>query len=123
MGFQTVSFTDGAGPQGYLQLSASRVATVRGETDASNVLPFLVGSATIAAQSFPDQTVAYVHFVPWQLATTLAGILVIGVIAGLFVPVLPMSVPRRGFGLYSWLTVLKSQVQKSTNKKCDPRLI
>lgn len=67
-----------------------------------------MGSGTLVAQRFPDQTIAYVQFVPWQLAATLGAVLVVGIIAGLFVPTLPMDVPRRSFGLYSWLTVLKS---------------
>lgn len=105
-----VSFTDGQGPSGYTELSASRFAAVRGAVDAMNVLPFLVGSGTLVARSYPDQTVAYVKFVPWQMVIILAVILVIGLVAGICVPVLPFEIPRRGFGLYSWIALLKSQV-------------
>lgn len=39
----------------------------------------------------------------------LATVLVLGVVAGLFVPRLPMSVPRRGFELYSWMAAFYSK--------------
>ena len=32
--------------------------------------------------------------------------LVLGALAGLFVPALPFDIPRRGFGLFSWVAVL-----------------
>jgi hypothetical protein len=79
-----------------------------------NVLPFLVGTGTLVARSYPDQTVASVKFVPWQMVSILSSILVIGLVAGLCVPVLPFEIPRRGFGLYSWVALLKSQACRGT---------
>lgn len=38
----------------------------------------------------------------------LAAVLAIGLIAGLFVPKLPLDVPRRGFELYSWLAAFQA---------------
>jgi len=36
-------------------------------------------------------------------------VLVLGIIGELFVPTLPLNIPRRGFGAYSWLALLQSQ--------------
>lgn len=33
----------------------------------------------------------------------------LGVIAAFFLPRLPLDVPRRGFGLFSWIAVLQGQ--------------
>jgi len=38
-------------------------------------------------------------------------VLVLGIIGELFVPTLPLDVPRRGFGVYSWLALLQSEVR------------
>jgi len=40
-------------------------------------------------------------------------VLILGIIGELFVPTLPLNIPRRGFGVYSWLALLQSQVQDS----------
>ena len=40
-------------------------------------------------------------------------VLILGIIGELFVPTLPLGIPRRGFGVYSWLALLQSQVCKS----------
>ena len=47
---------------------------------------------------------------PWQLITLPALIWVLGVIGELFVPALPFDIPRREFGVYSWLALFQSQV-------------
>ena len=106
---QVVSFTDGAGPEGYTSLSTSRFASVRALSDASNVLPFLSGSGKIIAHSYRSETLAWVKFVPWQLATVLSISLLLGVIAAFCLPTLPLDVPRRGFGLFSWIAALQGQ--------------
>ena len=106
---QVVSFTDGAGPEGYTSLSASRFASIRASSDASNVLPFLSGSGRILANSYRSETLAWAEFAPWQLATLLGVSLLLGVIAAFFLPRLPLDVPRRGFGLFSWIAVLQGQ--------------
>jgi len=33
----------------------------------------------------------------------------LGVIAAFFLPTLPLDVPRRGFGLFSWIAALQGQ--------------
>jgi len=50
-----------------------------------------------------------VKFVPWQLATVLGVSLLLGLIAAFFLPTLPLDVPRRGFGLFSWIAALQGQ--------------
>lgn len=40
-------------------------------------------------------------------------VLILGIIGELFVPTLPLNIPRRGFGVYSWMALLQSQVQDS----------
>lgn len=104
-----VSFTDGAGPEGYIELSPDRFAVIRARVDAANVLPFLAGSGHIVAQSYPDRTLAYVTYEQWQLIGLPMLVLLLGIIGELFVPTLPLNVPRRGFGVYSWLTLFHSQ--------------
>lgn len=54
-------------------------------------------------------------------------VLVLGLVAGLFVPKLPLQVPKRGFELYSWLaafrgeelTMERSQLEKGMEKSMD----
>jgi hypothetical protein len=38
-------------------------------------------------------------------------VLLLGAIGELFVPTLPLNIPRRGFGVYSWLVLFQSQVR------------
>ena len=49
------------------------------------------------------------HYPPRQLATLLGVSLLLGVIAAFFLPTLPLDVPRRGFGLFSWIAALQGQ--------------
>ncbi|KDQ65143.1 hypothetical protein JAAARDRAFT_168055 [Jaapia argillacea MUCL 33604] len=104
-----VSFTDGAGPNGYTELSASHFADARAHADAANVLPFLAGSGAVVAHSYTDLTLASASIVDYQLCIVLIFVLVIGCIGGLFVPKLPFGIPRRGFTLYSWIAAFQGQ--------------
>lgn len=74
--------------------------------DATNVLPFLAGTGAVVARLYPSHiiSVASVDTVPMVIANV--AILILGLIAGLCVPRLPLAVPRRGFDLMSWLAVL-----------------
>ena len=101
-----VSFTNGTGPNGYTRLDPARYESVRGFADATNALPFLAGSSQIVSRRYYDNVVAKVYFSPLIAILVLASVLVTGVMAGLFVPRLPMDVPRRGFDLMSWISVL-----------------
>jgi len=52
---------------------------------------------------------AYATYKPWKLIVPLVLVLILGTIGELFVPALPFGVPRREFGIYSWLALLQSQ--------------
>jgi len=107
---QIISFTEGAGPQGYTELAPGRFAAFRARADAVNVLPYLVGSGHVVAQSYADETLAFTTYKQWQLICLPALVLVLGIVGELFVPTLPLNIPRRGFGVYSWLALFRAQV-------------
>jgi hypothetical protein len=48
-----------------------------------------------------------VHVNTGPLIIALGTALVLGIIAATFTPRLPLNVPRREFGMYSWLAVLQ----------------
>ncbi|KAJ7590809.1 hypothetical protein C8J56DRAFT_1003458 [Mycena floridula] len=96
-----VSYTDGQGPAGYTELSPVFFAEARALSDATN--------ATVVARSFPYKSLASALIDIPQMTAFLAGVLVLGLLAGLFVPQLPLQIPHRGFDLYSWLAVLGSE--------------
>jgi len=102
----TVSFTGNVGPEGYTELSAQFYADVRGKIDASNVLPYLSGTRPIVVRAYKDEVLASAFFKPGILCGVLGIALLLGALAGLFVPALPFDIPRRGFGLFSWVAVL-----------------
>jgi len=106
-----VSFTEGTGSLGYVELSSDRFAVFRARADAVNVLPYLVGSGPVVAQLFKDETLAYTTYKPWQLIALPVLVLILGTIGELFVPALPFGIPRREFGVYSWLALFQSQAR------------
>jgi len=108
---QVVSFTDSAGPEGYTELSPDRFAIIRALVSAANALSYLVGSAPIVAQSYGNRAAADTTFKWWKLMTPLLLILIMGIIGELFVPTLPLNIPRREFGVYSWLALFQSQAR------------
>ncbi|KAK7061328.1 hypothetical protein R3P38DRAFT_3489065, partial [Favolaschia claudopus] len=98
-----VSYTGGEGPRGYRELSAYFFEQSRGMADASNVLTYFAGSGQAVARVYPDSVLAESRINNFEAAIVIAAIFVLGLVAGLFVPRLPMAVPRRGFELYSWM--------------------
>jgi len=68
-----------------------------------------MGSGPLVAQSYADETLAYSTYKQWQLIALPILTWTLGVIGELFVPKLPFNIPRRGFGLYSWLALFQSQ--------------
>ena len=106
-----MSFTNGTGPSGYTELSPDRLAAVRARVGAAKGLAYLTGSGPVVAQSYGNQTLAYTTYTQWRLIAVLSLVLVLGIIGELFVPTLPFNIPRRAFGLYSWLALLQSQVR------------
>lgn len=105
----TVSFTGNVGPEGYTELSPQFYADVRGKADASNVLPFLSGTRPIVVRTYKDAVLASASFRPGILVGVLGAALLLGALAGFFVPALPFDIPRRGFGLFSWVAALQGQ--------------
>ncbi|KAL0949830.1 hypothetical protein HGRIS_009865 [Hohenbuehelia grisea] len=102
-----VSFTGGEGPEGYIELSETFFAEARARADASNVLPYFAGTGSILARSYPDRIMSSSHMNTPMTIGLLAIALALGLIAALFVPRLPLGVPRRGFELYSWVAALQ----------------
>ncbi|KAJ6543867.1 hypothetical protein B0H19DRAFT_1168706 [Mycena capillaripes] len=103
-----VSFTGGQGPKGYLELSADFFAQARAMADASNVLTYFAGSGQTVARCYPDSVLSQTTIKTLDAIIVIGAVLLLGVCAGLFVPRLPMSVPRRGFELYSWMAAFHS---------------
>jgi len=110
--------TDGIGQWGYTELSPDRLATTLARIRAASTLPYLVGSGPIVAQSYMDQALAYTTYKRWGLIGLPIFIWLLGVIGELFVPMLPLHMPRREFGVYSWLALFKSQ---ACGLNCVPR--
>lgn len=105
---QIVSYTDGQGPAGYTELSASHFAQARALADASNLLPYFAGTGASLARCYPDRVLSSASVHPVLMITALGCVLVIGLICGFFVPKLPLDVPKRGFDLYSWLAAFQA---------------
>ncbi|KLO16744.1 hypothetical protein SCHPADRAFT_198455 [Schizopora paradoxa] len=101
-----VSFSGGSGASGYKSLSASQYATARATADATNVLPYLAGSKQIVGRRYQDLVFATASVNDTFAVITLGVIFVVGIISASCVPRLPLGVPRRGFDLLSWLSVL-----------------
>ena len=75
--------------------------------DASNVLPYFAGTGTTVARSYPDLILSNAKVNAGQTAGLIAVVLFLGLVASLFIPKLPLSVPRRGFELYSWMATFQ----------------
>jgi len=105
----TVLFTGNTRPEDYTELSPQAYADVRGKVEALNALPFLSGTGPIVVRAYKDEVLASASFNPYILGGVLGIVLVLGVLAGLFVPALPFNIPRRGFGLFSWVAVLRGR--------------
>jgi len=100
---QLVSFTNGSGPTGYTELSPSYFAQARALADAGNILPYFAGTGEVVARCYDDKIRANARIENIILVSGLLGVLAIGLVAALFVPKLPLNVPKRGFELYSWI--------------------
>ena len=106
----TVSFTGlNIGPEDYTELSPQFYADVRGKVYASNLLLFLSGTRPIVVRAYKDEVLASASFHPHIVGGALGIALLLGALAGLLVPALPFDIPRRGFGLFSWVAVLHGQ--------------
>ena len=108
---QAAYFTEGAELGEYTELSPDRFAVVRARVGAVSTLPYFVGSGPVVAQSYADETRAYATYKEWQLIGLPIIVWILGTIGELFVPTLPLNVPRREFGIYSWLALFQSQAR------------
>ncbi|QRV98443.1 exonuclease [Ceratobasidium sp. AG-Ba] len=102
-----VSFTSGEGPQGYTKLDPARVARALVALDYQYMLPYMAGSQPVVARVYPDHTVAYIRVSQKWLALLLFVILLLGYVSAIFVPRLPLGVPRRDFSVFSWVAALQ----------------
>ncbi|CAE6459739.1 unnamed protein product [Rhizoctonia solani] len=102
-----VSFTNGTGPLGYTRLDPDRVANAIAKSDSQHLLPYLAGTQPVLARSYPDKTVAYIRISKLWLGVSLLVMLLLGYIVAIFVPRLPLGLPRRDFGVYSWLAAIE----------------
>lgn len=93
---------------GYTELSATYFAQARGIADSSNMLPYFAGTGPTVARCYPDKVLASAYIRNVEMIASLIGILVIGFVAGLCVPRLPLEVPRRDFELYSWIAAFQA---------------
>ncbi|KAF7433505.1 hypothetical protein PC9H_005461 [Pleurotus ostreatus] len=105
--FSQSSIEGGRPSRGYTELSADLFGQARALADASNVLSYFAGTGDIVGRSFEDLVLSSAH-IDWPLMVGFVVIVMaIGLIAGLFVPKLPLGVPRRGFHVYSWLAAFQ----------------
>ncbi|KAJ8469557.1 hypothetical protein ONZ45_g16854 [Pleurotus djamor] len=100
------SFTTGSGPDGYTELSEEWFADARARADASNILAHLVGTGDLVARSYSDSVLSSASLNYIYMGVFSGVVLVLGLLASLFVPKLPLGVPKRGFELYSWVAAL-----------------
>jgi hypothetical protein len=105
---QIISFTSGSGVSGYTELSETLFAQARGVADATNLLPYFVGSGDTLARLYPDSVISDASFNPVYVSLYLLGMWILGLLGGLFVPKLPLNVPHRGFELYSWMAAFQA---------------
>jgi len=101
----SVLLTTGSGTQGYTTLTPANLEATTASIHASNLLPYLTGSAPLLAYGYPNQTLAYTHVEGWWLFAMLLLVLLLGYAAAFFVPSLPLGMPRRDFGILSLLTL------------------
>ena len=105
----TALFTGNTRSENYTELSLQFYADVRGKVRASYTLPFFSGTRPVVVRAYKDEILASASFDPHVLCGVLGIALALGALAGLFVPALPLDIPRRGFGLFSWVAVLHGQ--------------
>ncbi|KAJ8488594.1 hypothetical protein ONZ45_g13895 [Pleurotus djamor] len=107
----------GEGPNGYTELSPTSFAQARSQLDASNLVAFFSGTGDIVGRSYPDQVLSSARILTVPMVIVLVVVLIFGVVAGMFVPRLPLGVPRRDFELYSWVAAFHGdRVAEEMNK-------
>ncbi|KAJ8520160.1 hypothetical protein ONZ45_g2982 [Pleurotus djamor] len=86
----------------YTRLDAKQVEKARAMADVHNVLSYLSGCDNLVARSYPNRLLSNVRILPAFLIAFTLFVAILGLLAGLFVPKLPLGVPRRDFHAYSW---------------------
>ena len=110
--------TEGTVSRGYTELSPERVGIILARIRAASTLPYLVGTKSVVAQLYEDEVLAFTTYKRWQLLSLPVLILILGIIGELFVPILPLNIPRREFGVYSWVALLRSQARGLSCTPC-----
>ncbi|KAG6878852.1 hypothetical protein C0992_007114 [Termitomyces sp. T32_za158] len=98
-----ISFSGGQGLYDYKELSPSYFAQARGLADAGNLLPYFAGTGEILTRRYQDLVLSSTSVNPGYMGIYIGLIMVLGILAGLFVPKLPLNVPHRGFEVDSWI--------------------
>ncbi|KAG5635173.1 hypothetical protein H0H81_012145 [Sphagnurus paluster] len=108
----------------YAGLSPTYLASSLGSRDATNMLPYFVGSGPIVARRYNDRIVASASIEQLPTLFCLGFIMLIGLFAGLFVPKLPMNVPHRGFEMYTWMAAFHGHelVGEGTDVEIAPNM-
>lgn len=73
------------------------------------MLPYFIGSGSLVVRVYPDLVLAFASIDPLAMVIALVVIFLLGLTAALSVPRLPLGIPRRGFGLYSWLAAFRAE--------------
>ncbi|KAF9471439.1 hypothetical protein BDN70DRAFT_888164 [Pholiota conissans] len=66
------------------------------------VLPYLVGSAPRLARQYSDSLLTTTSVHTLGMACLLVGICLLGVVGALWAPRLPLDIPRKDTGVFSW---------------------
>ncbi|KAG8757839.1 hypothetical protein FRC14_001371 [Serendipita sp. 396] len=120
-----ISWTGETGPKNYTTLSMKDLQVGLGMADASQILPYLVGSQPVLAYRYKDITLASASIFSRATFATLAFILSLGCIATVFVPRLPLGIPRRDFSVFTWLAafegdeLLNQAVRRGVDRNMD----
>lgn len=105
---QLVSFTSSSGPLSYTSLQPSSYAHARSLSDASILLAYLAGSAPSLARRYSDRLLTTTSIHTLGMACLLVGVCLLGLVSGLWVPRLPLEIPHRGTGVFSWVVAFGS---------------
>ncbi|KAG8816683.1 hypothetical protein FRC17_000217 [Serendipita sp. 399] len=120
-----ISWTGQTGPRNYTTLSIKDLQIGLGMADASQLLPYMVGSRPVLAYRYGDITLASASIFTRATFATLAFILALGCVATIFVPRLPLGIPRRDFSVFTWLAafegdeLLNQTVRRGVDRNMD----
>ncbi|PVF96314.1 hypothetical protein CPB86DRAFT_736976 [Serendipita vermifera] len=102
-----ISWSGGNGPQDFTSLQPEFLEAAMGSADATQLLPYLIGSKSLVAYQYPVKTTAFAHLFVGPTIGSLAVILLVGFAAAFLVPRLPLGIPRRDFSVFTWLAAFE----------------